>query len=113
MADLKAIIGRLAGGAKLSRAEAEEAFNVIMSGEATSVQIGAFLTALRLRGETVDEIAGAVATMRSKMTRVEAPANAMDVVGTGGDSSGSYNISTTSALLKAREKPSKRSRVRV
>jgi anthranilate phosphoribosyltransferase len=101
MADLKAIIGRIAGGAKLSRAEAEDAFNVIMSGEATPVQIGAFLTALRLRGETVDEIAGAVATMRSKMTRVEAPANAMDVVGTGGDASGSYNISTASAFVVA------------
>lgn len=101
MADLKSIIGKVAGGAKLSRAEAEDAFNVIMSGEATPVQIGAFLTALRLRGETVDEIAGAVATMRSKMTRVEAPANAMDVVGTGGDASGSYNISTASAFVVA------------
>jgi len=101
VADLKSIIGKIVGGAKLSRAEAEDAFNVIMSGEATPVQIGAFLTALRLRGETVDEIAGAVATMRSKMTRVEAPANAMDVVGTGGDASGSYNISTASAFVVA------------
>ncbi len=72
-----------------------------MSGEATPVQIGAFLTALRLRGETVDEIAGAVATMRAKMTRVEAPAGAIDVVGTGGDASGSYNISTASAFVVA------------
>jgi anthranilate phosphoribosyltransferase len=72
-----------------------------MSGEATPVQIGAFLTALRLRGETIDEIAGAVATMRAKMTPVEAPADAMDVVGTGGDSSGSYNISTATAFVVA------------
>jgi len=101
MPDLKAIIGKIAAGERLSRAEAEEAFGVIMSGEATPVQIGAFLTGLRLRGETVDEIAGAVATMRAKMTRVEAPPGAIDIVGTGGDSSGSYNISTASAFVVA------------
>ncbi len=101
MADLKATIGKVAAGEKLSRAEAADAFNVIMSGDATPVQIGAFLTALRLRGETVDEIAGAVSTMRDKMTRVQAPANAIDVVGTGGDGSGSYNISTASAFVVA------------
>ena len=70
-----------------------------MSGEASPVQIGAFLTGLRLRGETVDEISGAVATMRGKMIKVEAPADAIDVVGTGGDASGSYNISTASAFV--------------
>jgi anthranilate phosphoribosyltransferase len=101
MADLKAIVGKVAAGGRLTRAEAEDAFGIIMSGEATPVQIGAFLTALRLRGETVDEIAGAVATMRAKMTRVEAPDGAIDVVGTGGDASGSYNISTASAFVVA------------
>ena len=101
MPDLKATIGKVAAGDKLSRAEAEEAFGIIMSGEATPVQIGAFLTGLRLRGETVDEIAGAVATMRGKMIKVEAPADAIDVVGTGGDASGSYNISTASAFVVA------------
>jgi anthranilate phosphoribosyltransferase len=101
MADLKAIVGKVAAGGRLTRAEAEDAFGVIMSGEATPVQIGAFLTGLRLRGETVDEIAGAVATMRAKMTRVEAPEGAIDVVGTGGDASGSYNISTASAFVVA------------
>jgi anthranilate phosphoribosyltransferase len=101
MADMKALVAKVAGGQALTRAEAEAAFTVIMSGEATPVQIGAFLTALRLRGETVDEIAGAVATMRAKMTRVEAPPGAIDVVGTGGDSSGSYNISTASAFVVA------------
>jgi anthranilate phosphoribosyltransferase len=101
MADLKAIIGKVAAGGRLSRAEAEDAFGIIMSGEATPVQIGAFLTGLRLRGETVDEIAGAVATMRAKMMRVDAPADAIDVVGTGGDASGSYNISTASAFVVA------------
>ncbi len=101
MPDLKSIIGKVAAGERLTRAEAEEAFGVIMSGEATPVQIGSFLTGLRLRGETVDEIAGAVATMRAKMLRVEAPAGAIDVVGTGGDATGSYNISTASAFVVA------------
>jgi anthranilate phosphoribosyltransferase len=101
MAELKTIIGKVAAGETLSREEARQAFDVIMSGEATPVQIGAFLTGLRLRGETVDEIAGAVATMRDKMTPVEAPAGAIDVVGTGGDASGSYNISTASAFVVA------------
>ena len=101
MPDLKAIIGKVASGQRLTRDEAEEAFGVIMSGEATPVQIGSFLTGLRMRGETVDEIAGAVATMRAKMLRVEAPEGAIDVVGTGGDATGSYNISTTSAFVVA------------
>jgi anthranilate phosphoribosyltransferase len=99
--DLKAIIGKVAAGERLSRADAEAAFGVIMSGEATPVQLGSFLTGLRLRGETVDEIAGAVATMRAKMLRVDAPDNAIDVVGTGGDATGSYNISTASAFVVA------------
>jgi anthranilate phosphoribosyltransferase len=101
MPDLKSVIGRLAAGEKLSREDARDAFGIIMSGEATHAQIGGFLTALRMRGETVDEIAGAVATMREKMLRVEAPADAIDVVGTGGDGSGSYNISTASAFVVA------------
>ena len=101
MADLKAIIGKVAAGGQLSRDEARDAFEAIMSGEASPVQIGAFLTGLRLRGETVDEIAGAVATMRAKMVPVTAPADAIDVVGTGGDASGTYNISTAPAIVLA------------
>jgi anthranilate phosphoribosyltransferase len=101
MSDLKSIIAKVAGGGRLTQDEARAAFDTIMSGGATPVQIGAFLTGLRVRGETVDEIAGAVSTMRAKMARVEAPPNAMDVVGTGGDGSGSYNISTTSAFVVA------------
>jgi anthranilate phosphoribosyltransferase len=101
MTDLKAIIGKVASGGRLTQDEARAAFDVIMSGEASPVQIGAFLTGLRVRGETVDEIAGAVAAMRAKMAHVEAPPNAIDVVGTGGDGSGSYNISTTSAFVVA------------
>jgi anthranilate phosphoribosyltransferase len=101
MADLKALIGKVASGARLTQDEAREAFGVIMSGEATPAQVGAFLMGLRLRGETIDEISGAVATLREKMTKVEAPEGAMDVVGTGGDGSGSYNISTASAFVVA------------
>ncbi len=101
MADMKSILGHLATGRTLSQEEARDAFGIIMSGEATPAQIGAFLTALRLRGETADEIAGAVATMREKMLRVEAPHDAIDVVGTGGDASGSYNISTATAFVVA------------
>src|SRR5262245_52320691 len=99
--DFKALIGKVAGGKALTREEAEAAFEVMMSGEATPSQMGGFVMALRVRGETVDEIAGAVSIMRSKMLRVEAPPDAMDVVGTGGDSVGTYNISTTSAFVVA------------
>ncbi|YBV97478.1 anthranilate phosphoribosyltransferase [Phyllobacteriaceae bacterium JZ32] len=101
MADLKTHIGKAASGTPLSRTEAEEAFGIMMSGEATPSQIGGFLMALRVRGETVDEIAGAVASMRAKMLPVEAPADAVDIVGTGGDQSGSYNVSTCSAFVVA------------
>ena len=73
----------------------------MMSGEATPAQMGGFLMALRVRGETVDEITGAVLTMRSKMTVVAAPEDALDIVGTGGDGSGTYNISTCAALIAA------------
>jgi anthranilate phosphoribosyltransferase len=101
MADFKPLIAKVATGQPLTRAEAEQAFTIMMSGEATPSQIGAFLMALRVRGETVDEIAGAVATMRAKATPVEAPAGAIDVVGTGGDSAGTYNISTSAAFVVA------------
>ncbi len=99
--DMKALIGRVATGAALSEDEAERAFAIIMSGEATEAQIGGFLMALRVRGETVDEITGAVRAMRDKMLRVEAPDDAMDIVGTGGDGSGTYNISTAAAIVVA------------
>lgn len=98
---LKDFIGLVAGGEPLSREAATRAFDIIMSGEATPTQIGGFLMALRVRGETVDEIAGAVSTMRAKMLPVKAPANAMDIVGTGGDNAGTYNVSTCSAIVVA------------
>lgn len=99
--EFKALIGKVATGAALSREESSGAFDRMMSGEATPSQMGALLMGLRVRGETVDEITGAVAAMRAKMLRVSAPANAMDVVGTGGDASGSYNISTCAAFIVA------------
>ena len=101
MSDLKAIIAKVANGAALSREEARSAFDIMMSGEATPTQIGGFLMALRVRGETVDEITGAVEVMREKMLRVVAPAGAIDIVGTGGDASGSFNISTCAAFVAA------------
>jgi anthranilate phosphoribosyltransferase len=101
MSALKPHIAKVAAGSPLTFAEAREAFDIIMSGDATPGQIGGFLMALRARGETVDEISGAVATMRDKMLRVTAPAGAVDIVGTGGDGSHSVNISTASAFVVA------------
>src|ERR1700749_3212970 len=101
MDDLKSIIGKVATGATLSREEAASAFDSMMSGEVTPSQIGGLLMALRVRGETIEEITGAVAAMRGKMLGVAAPADAIDVVGTGGDASGSYNISTCAAFIVA------------
>src|SRR6202158_926821 len=101
MDDLKSIIGKVATGATLSRDEAASAFDSMMSGEATPSQMGGLLMALRVRGETVDEITGAVSAMRAKMLRVSAPADAVDVVGTAGDGSGSVNVSTCASFIVA------------
>lgn len=101
MERFKPLLGHVATGAVLTRAEAETAFDEMLSGEVTPAQVGAFLMALRVRGETVDEIAGAVAALRGKMLRVEAPAGAIDVVGTGGDGAGTFNVSTLAALIVA------------
>ena len=101
MDGFKPLLGKLATGAALTRAEAEAAFDHLLSGEVTPAQTGAFLMGLRVRGETVDEITGAVAAMRSKMLAVRAPEGAVDVVGTGGDGSGSYNVSTLASIIVA------------
>jgi anthranilate phosphoribosyltransferase len=101
MVEIKALIGQVATGAVLSREAAFDAFESMMSGEVTPSQIGGLLMALRVRGETVEEITGAVTAMRGKMLGVEAPADAIDVVGTGGDASGSFNISTCAAFIVA------------
>jgi anthranilate phosphoribosyltransferase len=99
--EFKALIAKAATGAALTREESANAFDRMMSGEATPSQMGGLLMALRVRGETVDEITGAVTAMRAKMIKVAAPPNAVDVVGTGGDASGSYNISTCAAFIVA------------
>src|SRR5438874_2171966 len=99
--DLKSLLALLAQGRTLSESQAEAAFEVIMSGGATPSQIGAFLMALRVRGETVEEITGAARIMRAKALAVEAPPGTIDTCGTGGAASGSFNISTASALVVA------------
>jgi anthranilate phosphoribosyltransferase len=101
MDDFKSLISKVATGAELTVQESASAFDRMMSGEATPSQMGALLMGLRVRGETVDEITGAVTTMRAKMLKVDAPEGAIDVVGTGGDASGSYNISTCAAFIVA------------
>ncbi len=101
MDDLKTLIGKVATGASLTRQEAAAAFDRMMSGEATPSQMGGLLMALRVRGETVDEITGAVSAMRARMLRVTAPADAIDIVGTGGDGSGSVNVSTCASFVVA------------
>jgi len=99
--DLKPTIGKLAGGETLSADEAEAAFTIIMSGDATPAQIGALLMAMRVRGETVPEITGAVRAMRARMTAIEAPEGAIDVCGTGGDGAGTLNVSSAVTFVVA------------
>ena len=101
MALMKEVLGRLAIGHCMSEAQAEEVFGIIMSGEATPAQIGGLLMALRVRGETVEEITGAARTMRAKALHIDAPDGAIDTCGTGGDGSGTYNISTAAAFVIA------------
>jgi anthranilate phosphoribosyltransferase len=101
VSDLKVLLAHVAQGRSLNEREAEAAFDIIMSGAATPPQMGAFLMALRVRGETVDEITGAARIMRAKAVSIEAPPGTIDTCGTGGDSSGSFNISTATALVVA------------
>jgi len=98
---MKPLLARLAEGAPLERADAEAAFQLIMDGQATPAQIGAFLMGLRIRGETVEEIAAAATVIRAKAQTITAPPGAIDTCGTGGDSSGTYNISTAAAIVIA------------
>src|SRR3954470_4166838 len=99
--DLRPLLAKLAAGQALSEAEAEAAFDIIMTGNATPSQMGALLMALRVRGETVDEITGAARIMRAKAVAIDAPPGTIDTCGTGGDGFGSFNISTASALIAA------------
>ena len=101
MDGFKPLIAKVAAGLPLSREEAEIAFLQMLSGESTPSQTAGFLMALRVRGETVEEITGAVSAMRQKMLPVTPVPGAMDVVGTGGDASGSWNVSTLAGLIVA------------
>src|ERR1700746_3055678 len=101
MDDFNSLIAKVATGATRSVQEAISAFDRMMSGEATPSQMGGLLMGLRVRGETVEEITGAVSAMRAKMLRVKAPPEASDVVGTGGDGSGSVNVSTCASFIVA------------
>ena len=97
----KDFISTVSEGKSLSDTESTEAFNIMISGEATTAQIAGFLMALRVRGETVEEITGAARAMREKVISIKAPADAVDVVGTGGDGANTLNISTATALVVA------------
>jgi len=99
--ELRQLIQKVSGGATLSEDEIRLALDQMTAGAATPAQMGAFLMALRVRGETVEEIAGAAQMLRAKMNRVEVAADAIDIVGTGGDTHGTYNISTCAALIAA------------
>ena len=97
----KPFLAKIASGARLTRAAAEAAFDLLLSGHSTPAQTGAFLMGLRARGETLDEMTGAVSAMRGKMLKVRAPEGAIDIVGTGGDGLQTYNISTLAAIIVA------------
>lgn len=101
MEAFKPVIAKAAAGSSLTEAEARAAFGLIFEGGVTPAQLGGFLLALRVRGETADEIAGAASALRARMLRVAAPPGAIDIVGTGGDGQSTYNISTLAALIVA------------
>jgi len=101
MDTFKALIARVATGEQLPADDARTAFEIMMSGNATPSQMGAFLMALRVRGETVEEITGGAMAMRAKADSVAAPEGAVDTCGTGGDAKGTWNISTAAALVLA------------
>ena len=101
MSDLQSFLAKVADGAVLDEREAEAAFDVIMSGAAEPVESAAFLVALKVRGEQPSEMVGAARALRSRVLKVNAPQGAIDTVGTGGDHSGTFNISTAAALVTA------------
>jgi len=101
MSEFSPFISKIAEGHSLAADEAAEAFAIMMAGEATPAQMGAFLLGLRMRGETVEEITGAAQAMRAKATDVVAPEGSVDTCGTGGDAKGTYNSSTCAAFVVA------------
>jgi anthranilate phosphoribosyltransferase len=101
MMEMKAALHKIADGRDLTGEEMRDVMRIIMSGEASAAQVGAFLMGMRVKGETVGEIAAAVSILREQMVKVEAPEHAIDIVGTGGDGLGSLNISTATAIVVA------------
>lgn len=99
--DIKGALARIADGKDLTGTEMREVMDIVMSGKASPAQIGAFLMGMRVKGETVGEIAAAVSILRNKMIPVQAPADAIDIVGTGGDGAGTLNISTAASIVVA------------
>lgn len=99
--DFRGLLAKVGNGLSLGIDEAERAFDIMTSGNATPAQMGAFLMGLKVRGETADELAGGAKVLRAKVARVRAPAGAIDIVGTGGDHHGTYNVSSCSALVVA------------
>jgi len=99
--ELRQLIQKVSGGATLSQEEIRTALDQMTAGAATAAQMGAFLMALRVRGETVEEITGAAQMLRDRMNRVEVAPGAVDIVGTGGDAHGTYNVSTCASLVAA------------
>ena len=99
--DFRGLLAKVGNGETLSIGEAERAFDIMTSGDATPAQMGAFLMGLKVRGETAQELAGGARALRAKMQGVKAPAGAIDIVGTGGDHHGTYNVSSCSAFVVA------------
>ncbi len=99
--DFRVLLAKVGNGQALGIDEAERAFDIMTSGDATPAQMGAFLMGLKVRGETADELAGGARALRAKVLRVKAPEGAMDIVGTGGDHHGTYNVSSCSAFVVA------------
>ncbi|MBI2741378.1 MAG: anthranilate phosphoribosyltransferase [Rhodospirillales bacterium] len=101
MDDFRGLLAKVGNGETLSIGEAERAFDIMTSGDATPAQMGAFLMGLKVRGETAQELAGGARALRAKMQGVKAPAGTIDIVGTGGDHHGTYNVSSCSAFVVA------------
>jgi anthranilate phosphoribosyltransferase len=99
--DFRELLAKVGNGRTLGIDEAERAFDIMTSGDATPAQMGAFLMGLKVRGETAEELAGGARALRAKAQKVKAPAGAIDIVGTGGDHHGTYNVSSCSAFVVA------------
>ncbi len=101
IADFRGLLAKVGNGERLTLDEAERAFGIMTAGDATPAQMGAFLMGLKVRGETAEELAGGARVLRAKVEAVKAPPGAIDIVGTGGDHHGTYNVSSCSAFVVA------------